>query len=82
MSGSYDGTARVWDVESGKTVLAVETGYKIVISVIYSPDTKKIATGGCHEAEIKIWDANTGELLSTVEQGAWSFAWRDQKKLI
>ena len=38
VSGSDDGTARVWDVESGKTVLTIETGLSKVEAVIYSPD--------------------------------------------
>jgi WD40 repeat protein len=85
VSGSDDGTIRVWDVESGDTVLGpINTGHGYVI---YSPDTSKvnIATGGLHETALKIWDAKTGNLLSTIKHDhvVSSVAWTsDQKKLI
>jgi len=86
VSGSDDGTIRVWDVESGDTILGpVKTGHQIVYAVIYSPDARKIATGGQNENALKIWDAKTGNLLSTIKHGfqVLSLAWTsDQKKLI
>lgn len=88
LSGSYDGTVRVWDVEIGKTVLGpIKTGHENVTAAIYSHDTTKIATGGGNENNgVKIWDAKTGKLLSTIliehgEQG-WSLAWTKDDKLI
>jgi WD40 repeat protein len=67
-SGSWDGMVRVWEVESGRTVLGpIQTGHKTVYATLYSPDTTKIAVGGRSENGIKIWDAKTGKLLSTVE---------------
>jgi len=86
VSGSNDGMIRVWDVESGDTVLGpIETGHESLSAVIYSPDTTKIATGGWEETAFKIWDAKTGNLLSTIKHAStvWSLAWTsDQKKLI
>jgi WD40 repeat protein len=86
VSGSDDGKIRVWDVESGDTVLGpINTGHRYVSAVIYSPDTTKIATGGLYGNGLKIWDAKTGNLLSTIKHGSqvWSLAWTsDQKKLI
>jgi len=40
--------------------------------VCYSPDGKMIATGG---KRLKIWDADTGELLKTFQVGVWCLAW-------
>jgi len=76
-----DGTAIVWDVESGKTVLAIETGLNECDAAIYSPDTTMIATGG--ESEdlkefIKIWDAKTGKLITNLEghtERVYCLAW-------
>jgi len=86
VSGSNDGTIRVWDVENGDTVLGpIDTGHMYVSAVIYSLDTTKIATGGCNENALKIWDAKTGNMLSTIKHDSmvWSLAWTsDQKKLI
>jgi len=86
VSGSNDTTIRVWDVESGDTVLGpIETGHEYLSAVMYSPDTTKIATGGDEENALKIWDAKTGNLLSTIKhiEQVWSLAWTsDQKKII
>jgi len=86
LSGSDDRTIRVWDVKSGNTVLGpINTGHWVVYAVIYSPDRTKIATGGYNEDALKIWDAKTGDLLSTIKHNSavWSLAWTsDQKKLI
>jgi WD40 repeat protein len=71
VSGSDDGTARRWNVESGETILEpIKTGHLYVRAVHYSPDATMIATGGHDdgdEASVKLWDANTGELLKTLK---------------
>jgi len=87
VSGSNDGTIRVWDVESGDTVLGpIKTRHDYVSTVIYSPDTTKIATGGGFDDKaLKIWDAKTGNLLSTIKHHSqvYSLAWTsNQKKII
>ncbi|KIK37018.1 hypothetical protein CY34DRAFT_65334, partial [Suillus luteus UH-Slu-Lm8-n1] len=85
LSGSWDGTARAWDVKSGKTVLVIKTGHEVVQVVIYSPDATKIATGGLNENAVKIWDAKTGELFKTLKHDhqVYSLAWTlEGKKLI
>jgi len=88
LSGSYDGTAMVWDAESGNTILAIKTGHRVVYSAIYSPDETMIASGGRSEENgfIKIWDANTGKLIAKPEGHTWSvncLAWTaDGKTLI
>ncbi|OAX37139.1 WD40 repeat-like protein [Rhizopogon vinicolor AM-OR11-026] len=67
VSGSEDGTVRVWDVESGETILGpIEIGHNHVYAAVYSPDTAFIATAG-YERFINIWDAETGELVSTLK---------------
>jgi WD40 repeat protein len=88
VSGSRDATARVWDVETGDSVLApIKTGHIVVYAAMYSPDDTKIATGGIDENAVKIWDAKTGELLSTLKHNqaavVKSLAWvSDGKKII
>ncbi|KAG1816731.1 uncharacterized protein BJ212DRAFT_1576922 [Suillus subaureus] len=54
---------RVWDVKSGESIVEsidTEEFTRYMEGVCYSPDAKMIATGG---KWLKIWDANTGELL-------------------
>jgi len=86
LSASYDRTVRVWDVETAKTVIGpIKTGHVNVNAAIYSHNTTKIATGEGNESNgVKIWDAKTGKLLSTIEHEGivWSLTWTsDDKKL-
>jgi WD40 repeat protein len=65
--------------------LTIRTGHQWVNAVIYSPDAKKIVTGGRDEDAVKIWDAKTDKLLKKLKQddAVWSLAWTsDGKKLI
>jgi WD40 repeat protein len=44
---SYDGTARVWDVQSGQTLVTfIKHGPEHVNRVAFSPDGKMVATSG------------------------------------
>ena len=83
-SGSLDGTVRVWEMESGETVLGpMKAENRRVFTVVYSPDSSNIASG--ENKAIEIWDTTTGERLSTLEQDChvYCLAWTsDQKKLI
>ncbi|KAG2751533.1 WD40 repeat-like protein [Suillus brevipes Sb2] len=85
VSGSWDGTARVWDINSGKNILTIKTGRKWMSTMTYSPDSSKLATGGDEENAVKIWDAKTGKRLTTLKHGytVTTLAWTsDGKKLI
>jgi WD40 repeat protein len=94
LSGSWDGTARQWDVESGETILEpILTGHNEVNAIVYSPDMTLIATCGCgcfgpepREFSVKIWDATTGKLVTTLKghtDDVWCLAWtKDGKTLI
>jgi len=90
VSGSSDGAARVWDVESGKTVLEIETGLTEVEAMICSPDTTMIAVGGYESDDsdefLNIWDANTGKFITHLKGHTWTvdcLAWTgDGKTLI
>ncbi|OAX38464.1 WD40 repeat-like protein, partial [Rhizopogon vinicolor AM-OR11-026] len=88
LSRSWDGTARVRDVETEETMLdPMKVGHEKVFVAIFSrdTDTTEIVTGGQNEDGVKIWNAKTAELLSTIEHEdlAWSLVWTsDQKYLI
>src|SRR5258705_1616027 len=59
VSGSYDHTVRLWNVQTG-ALLHVMTGHsRIVVSVMYSPDAMLIASGSL-DGTIRIWDAAAG----------------------
>ncbi|KAF8717268.1 WD domain, G-beta repeat, partial [Rhizoctonia solani] len=61
VSGSHDGSIRVWDVETGQLVLGPLQGHSNLInSVQYSPDETCIASCS-YDGTIRTWDATTGE---------------------
>ncbi len=62
-SGSHDGTARLWDVESGKQIkiLKGHDGYA-VNSVSFSADGKMLASV-CTYGTIRLWDVESGKLI-------------------
>jgi hypothetical protein len=84
-SGSWEGTAKVWDVQRGKRILTIKTGHDWVHAVMYSPDSSKFATGGDKDKAVKIWDAKMGKRLKTLkhDRTVYSLAWTsDGEKLI
>jgi serine/threonine protein kinase len=64
VSGGYDKTLDVWDVETGRRVMTLHGQKSIVVSVAFSLDGKRIVSGG-YDGTLKVWDANSGgEVLS------------------
>ncbi|MGK5450035.1 nSTAND1 domain-containing NTPase [Streptomyces radiopugnans] len=77
-TASRDGTARIWDAGSGRSVLVLPCDGVMVESVAFSPDSARVATTG-RDQVVRIWNAATGEperLLSGAgdigRQVAWS----------
>lgn len=63
-SGSADTTARVWDWQSGKTVLIYDKQGDDVRAVSWSPDDARIVSSGL-SGPVYIWTADTGQTLLT-----------------
>jgi hypothetical protein len=62
ITGSWDDTARLWDVASGQE-LSVFTGHgQSVYSVAFSPDGQYVLTGSSDNTA-RLWDIATGETL-------------------
>jgi WD40 repeat protein len=88
VSGSKDGTIRVWNVESGETILGpIDTGLgDEIYAAIYSPDESMIATGSTSDPAgpnrfIKIWDAKTHKLVTSLKGGS-CLAWTEDGKTL
>lgn len=64
ISGAYDDTVRVWDVETGNLVLGPLGSHNgIVTCVAVSPDGSMIASGSLDNT-LRVWDSTTGKKIS------------------
>lgn len=63
VSGSQDGTVRIWDADSGETLAVLQGHGWRLSSVSYRPDASEIMVGEPHQ--IKVWDAQTNTLRFT-----------------
>ncbi|MDR1626851.1 MAG: hypothetical protein LBT33_09960, partial [Spirochaetia bacterium] len=76
VSGSWDNTIKLWDVESGREVCTFSGHSNRVWSVAFSPDGKQIVSGSGDDT-LKLWDAESGrEIRSFVGHSGsvWSVA--------
>jgi WD40 repeat protein len=62
-SGSWDGTVRVWDAETGAELAVLPAHKGRVLSVAYSPHGRRIACG-CDDKTVRVLDAETGAELA------------------
>jgi len=65
LSGSWDGTLRLWDIKKGVTSRRFVSHSRDVLAVAFSPDNRQIASGG-RDKNLKIWNT-VGECKFTVE---------------
>jgi WD40 repeat protein/serine/threonine protein kinase len=61
-SASYDRTARVWDIDTGRESLCLRGHSDTICDITYTPDGGRIATAGWDHTA-RIWDAATGKQL-------------------
>jgi guanine nucleotide-binding protein subunit beta-2-like 1 protein len=66
LTGSWDGTLRLWDLKKGVTSRRFVSHTKDVLAVAFSPDNRQIASGG-RDKNLKIWNT-VGECKFTVDQ--------------
>lgn len=57
LTGSEDGTARMWDADTGKELLTLWGHTHQVTSAAWSPDGKRIVTGS-QDSTVKVWMAD------------------------
>ncbi|KAA3661453.1 MAG: helix-turn-helix domain-containing protein [Chloroflexi bacterium] len=84
-TASSDGTAKVWDAETGEELLLL-AGHTVGLhSLAYSPNGSMIATSSDNtENTVKVWDAETGAEIYTlqVEDRAWALAFSPDSQLL
>ncbi|MHC4155436.1 MAG: protein kinase domain-containing protein, partial [Planctomycetota bacterium] len=64
VSCSEDKSVRVWDTASGAELMRLSEHKERVFAVVFSPDGKQIIS--CQNGTIKVWDAATGDKLTTL----------------
>jgi WD40 repeat protein/serine/threonine protein kinase len=60
ISGSADGTARIWDTNTQETTQVLSLGTSAWVAVAFSPDNRMVATGTAN-GRIIVWNSDTGE---------------------
>ncbi|KAH9203299.1 vegetative incompatibility protein HET-E-1 [Leptodontidium sp. 2 PMI_412] len=67
VSGSDDGTVRLWDAATGAALQTLEGYTDFVKSVAFSPDGRQVVSGSSDKRTVRLWDAVTGAALQTLE---------------
>merc|ERR1712070_73233 len=65
LSGSWDGTLRLWDLNSGRTDRRFVSHEKDVLSVAFSVDNRQIVSGS-RDKTVKLWNTR-GECKFTIQ---------------
>ncbi len=64
-SGSQDGTVRVWEIESGRSIYTLSQASP-VLSIAFSPSGFLLAAGS-KDGKILLWDLNNGKLARVLK---------------
>ena len=67
-TASLDGTARLWNADSGEPVLRLPKLSGEVTSVTFSPDGRHLATNTHPQGIVRVWTINNDELLDIARQ--------------
>jgi WD40 repeat protein len=63
-SASRDGTARLWDVSTGRERATLRAGDEIARSVVFNPDATMLAVS--YHTQARIWDVPNAQLRATL----------------
>ncbi|MGI8905110.1 MAG: WD40 repeat domain-containing serine/threonine-protein kinase [Candidatus Sumerlaeaceae bacterium] len=66
-SASNDGSARIWDVNSGRELQRIGAHNSSVRRICWSPDGKRLATAAADHTAV-LWDAASGKHLHSLPQ--------------
>jgi WD40 repeat protein len=66
ISGSSDGTFKVWDMESGVEIRSIKVDTEKVTAISVTPDGRH-AISGSWDGTIKVWDMESGVEIRTIK---------------
>ncbi|MBM4092659.1 MAG: hypothetical protein FJ276_25070, partial [Planctomycetes bacterium] len=84
-SASDDGSARVWDVKTGKQLRCFDQGPTLKASIGWSPDSRKLAWGSSSdESALRVWNRDTDKIAVVHGHGGsiWNVAWSHDGKYV
>ena len=67
VSGSYDDTAKLWDMQTGGVIKSFSGHTSYVLSVSISPDLTTIASGSL-DSTIRLWSSQSGDCYCAIKQ--------------
>src|ERR1035438_2645439 len=67
VTGSWDGTAKVWEAASGRELFALEGHTDHINSGAFSPDGQRIVTGSDDRTAV-VWEASSGKAMLTFKE--------------
>lgn len=65
ISGSDDATLKLWDIETGTCLAAIDDNVGRVTALAVQEDSRRVITGS-DDATLKLWDIETGTCLATM----------------
>ncbi len=65
LTASWDGTARIWNINTGLMSMKIKAAKGTLHSAIYHPDYTRIYTAGS-DGVIRIWDSKSGKLIASL----------------
>ncbi|KAI4882141.1 hypothetical protein NFI96_016956 [Prochilodus magdalenae] len=68
LSGSFDNTANVTDIETGQVVAKVENYFKVTCLALHPSDPNVFLSGG-FSSEVKAWDSRSCKVVSVYRAG-------------
>lgn len=82
-TASRDGTAKLWDIETGQLTATLNHGYAKVRALAFSQDGRMLATG-TEDGTARLWSVQTGKLLATLPHkgNVWSLSFSPDGKLL
>jgi WD40 repeat protein/serine/threonine protein kinase len=75
VTGATDGTARIWDVATGKELHLLDHRLGTISAVSFRADGKTVFTGGFGDGIVREWDVETGALsrqFETTSEGVFA----------
>src|SRR5260370_7037533 len=66
LTGSVDGTARLWERSSGRALVTLQGHTDVVRSVAFSPDGRQLLTGSLDKTS-RLWKRSSGRTLVTFQ---------------